>query len=192
QQENLGKADAIPVNANLRQSNPVVIRFDIPKQAIEEKMGMKMEEDKLYHIEGGVLGKYEFEMYRTGDSYIRHFVPVEHHHQIQAGKVHDIKITGVKEVPLTKAQSDLVSEWRSRGVPWNRIAYRINHMQPEHAEAQIQPSRDSGESAKKNLHQLEKLERVDNIRAGFMAESHFQGKDRASHGDRFYFRIGNS
>jgi len=190
-QEKLDRADAIPVNANLRQSNPVVIRFDIPKQAIEEKTGVKMDEDKLYHIKGTVVGKYDFEMYRTPDSYIRHFVPVEHQHQIQASKVHDIRITSVKEVPLTKAQSELVSEWRDRGVPWNRIAYRINHMQPERAEGQIQPPQDSG-SEKTKLHQLEKLERVDNIRATFVAQSRLHKGDLASPRDRFYLQVDNS
>ncbi len=192
QQEKLDRADAIPVNANRHQSNPPVICFDIPKQAIEEKTGVRMDEGKLYQIRGNVVGKYDFEMYRTVGSYVRHFVPVEHHHQIQAGKVHDIRITSVKEVPLTKAQSELVSEWRDRGVPWNRIAYRINHMQPEHVDGQTQPAQDSDVSEKKKLHQLEKLERVDNIGATFVAESRLQKGDLANPRDRFYFRIDNS
>jgi len=187
-QEKLDRADAIPVRAQLRQSNPVVIRFDIPKQAIEEKTGVRMEEEKLFHIKGSV-GKYDFEMYRTASSYIRHSVPVEHHHQIQHGEVHDISISSMKEVPLTKAQSKLVSEWRNRGVPWNRIAYRINHMKPEAAEQQIQPAQHSGVGEKKKLHQLEKLERVDNIGATFVAVARFHGKDKVNHEDRFYFRI---
>ena len=131
-------------------------------------------------------------MYGTVDGYVRHSVPVEHHHQIQGGKTYDIGITSVEEVPLTKAQSKLVSEWRDRGVPWNRIAYRINDMQPEQAEGQIQPAKNSSEDGKKKLHQLEMLERVDNIAATFVAMSRFQGKDKVSREDRFYFRIGNS
>jgi hypothetical protein len=188
-QEKLDRAHAIPIKAQLRQSNPVVIRFDIPRQVIEEKTGVRMEEGKLYHIKGTVAGKYDFEMYRTPDSYIRHFVPVEQHHQIRAGKVHDIKIASVKEVPLTKSQSELVSEWRDRGVPWNRIAYRVNHMRPDTAERQIQPAQDSGGSEKKRLYQLE---RVDNIGATFVAVSRLQKGDLANPRDRFYFRIDNS
>jgi hypothetical protein len=187
-QEKLDKAEAIPVNANHHQSKPPVICFDIPRQAIEEKTGMKLEDDKFYQFKGSVVGKYDFEMYRTGNSYIRHFVPVEHHHQVQSGKVHDIKIASLKEVPLTKAQKDLVSEWRDRGVPWNRIAYRINHMKPEHIEANVQPPEDSG--SQKKLHQLERFERVDNIGATFVAVARLHRNERQ--GDRFYFRIDNS
>ena len=192
QQEKIDKGAAIPVNARLHQSNPVVITFDIPRRDIEEKTGVKFEEGKLYRIKGNVGGKYEFEMYRTVDSYVRHSVPVEHHHQIQGGKTYDIGITSVEQVPLTKAQSQLVSEWRDRGVPWNRIAYRINHMQPELAERQIQPDEKSSEDGKKKLHQLEKLERVDNVGATFVAVSRFHGKDKANRESRFYFRISNS
>jgi hypothetical protein len=131
-------------------------------------------------------------MYRTVDSYVRHSVPVEHHHQIQGGKTYGIGITSIEEVPLTKAQSQLVSEWKDRGVPWNRIAYRISHMQPEQAEGQIQLAKDSGEEGKKVLHQLERYERVDNIGAAFVAMSRLQKGDLASPRDRFYFRIDNS
>jgi len=193
QQEKLDKGGVIPVNARLHQSNPVVITFDIPKRDIEEKTGVRIEEGKLYRIKGNVGGKYDFEMYRTVDSYVRHSVPVEHHHQIQGGKTYDIGITSVEEVPLTKAQSQLVSEWRDRGVPWNRIAYRINHMQPEQAEEQIQPSQKKSAAGEvERLHQLEKLERVENIGATFVAESRLQKRDIANPRDRFYFRIDNS
>ncbi|HEV2389092.1 MAG TPA: hypothetical protein VGS04_00045, partial [Nitrososphaerales archaeon] len=46
--------------------------------------------------------------------------------------------------------------------------------------------------SEKKLHQLEKAECVDNIAATFLAVSRFQGKDKANHEDRFYFRIDNS
>lgn len=192
QQENMDNGNEIPVNARLHQSKPLVITFDIPRRDIEEKTGVKIEDGKLYRIKGDVGGKYDFEMYRTVDSYVRHSVPVEHHHQIQGGNTYDIRISGIEEVPLTKAQSELVSEWKKRGVPWNRIAYRINHMQPEQAEALIRTAKDSGEDGRKKLHQLEKLERVDKIGATFVAVSRLHGKDKINREDRFYFRINNA
>jgi hypothetical protein len=65
-------------------------------------------------------------------------------------------------------------------------------MKPEAAEQQVQSAQHSGAGEKKKLHQLEKLERVDNIGASFMAVSRLHKGDLASPRDRFYFRIDNS
>jgi hypothetical protein len=62
---------------------------------------------------------------------------------------------------------------------------------PEQAEGQIQPAKNLSEVGSK-LHQLEKLDRVDNIWATFVAESRFHGKDKGHRENRFYFRISNS
>ena len=57
QREKIDRDAAIPVNARLHQSNPVVITFDIPRREIEERTGVKIEEGKLYRIKGNVGGK---------------------------------------------------------------------------------------------------------------------------------------
>jgi len=181
----------IPVYARHHQHHPRVITFAIPVLAIKEKCGVTMKEEKFYLIRGSVGGKYDFEMYRTIDRYVRHSVPVECQHLIRERKVYDIGITCVEELPLTEAQRSLVLDWRRRTVPWNTIAYRVFHMEPEQPAHPIQPVRDSLTDARKPR-TLKKLERVDRIGVIFVLASHIHRGGWGKAKDRFYFLIQNS
>jgi len=110
----------IPVRANLIETKPATIRFGIWKRYIEERGGLKMDDNKLYEIKGTVEGVYDFEIVRTARDYVRLYVPIEYHDRIQLGKVYNIGITSMKEVPITEAQRRIL-DWAKRGVPWQRI-----------------------------------------------------------------------
>lgn len=63
-------------------------------------------------------------------------------------------------------------------------------MPPDKGEIKNEPI-DAG-AERPTLHQLEKLEHIENIGAIFKAESRLQRRDKVNREDRFYFRIDNS
>ncbi|TLX97726.1 MAG: hypothetical protein E6K96_02395 [Thaumarchaeota archaeon] len=183
----------IPVQAKLANSNPFSIKMDIPKRDIEERAGLKMDLDKLYEIKGKVEGVHEFEVYRTVRNYARVYVPVEYQSRVRLNEVYHVRIASVKEVPLTEAQREILQDWSRRGVPWNRIAYRIKHMKVDETGHHDEAKESEKVGAKRNIwSEPEKPQLLTDLAAGFVLKAFWQNGGAAPRIPRMYFYIRNA
>ena len=151
---------------------------------------MKIEPDRLYEIKGKVEGVFDFEVCRTVSNYIRVFVPVEYQPRVQLHRVYDVRITSVKEVPLTEAQREILQDWSRRGGPWNRITYRINHMKVDETGRSDEAKEGEKVGAKRNIwSEPEKPQSLTDIAVAFKLTALWQ---RSGAAPRIYFSIQNS
>jgi len=103
--------------------------------------------------------------------------------------VYDVRITSVKELPLTEAQREILQDWSRRGVPWNRITYRINHMKVDQP-GQRNETKESEKATemRKNAVEAEKPQKLENINATFTLDAYRYSRTSP----RIYFQIRNS
>ena len=106
--------DSIPVKANLT-GVPPHIRLDVLKSHIESVAGVEIDRYKLYEIKGSVKGAYEFDVYRTVGKYVYLSPSLEQRDKVQPGRVYDVGIKSVVEVPLTDAQREILGGPKKRG-----------------------------------------------------------------------------
>ncbi len=188
-QENSPEVASIPVKATLVVANPPSVRFQITTRFIEKYAGLKMQRGNLYEMQGKVMGAFDFTVSRLAGEYVRVYVPVESLDLIQPGKVYRVCMTSIKGISLNDGQRELLLAWTKRGVPWNRIIYRINHLRENQAELRDEETKsEKAIEVQNKLAQLEKSQRVENLAAHFTLESHRYSQKSP----RMYFSIESS
>src|SRR2546422_2927285 len=106
---------------------PSIVRLEILRTGIEERTGVRMERDKLYHIKGTVEGIYGFEVYQASRPSIRLHVPAEYRDRVEAGKIYNVTIKSINEVPLTDAQREILL-WSKKGTRWKAVLERSSQV----------------------------------------------------------------
>ncbi len=86
-----------------------------------------MERDKLYHIRGSVEGIYGFEVYQASRPSIRLHVPSEYRDRVEAGKIYNVHIKSINEVPLTDTQREILL-WSKKGTRWKAVLERSSQV----------------------------------------------------------------
>ena len=153
--------DSIPVKANLT-GVPPVIRLDVLKSHIESVTGVEIDRNKLYEINGSVEGAYDFDIYRTVGKYVYLLPSLEQRDKVQPGRVYDVSIKSVAEVPLTDAQREILGGPKKRGA-WRSTMYKINHAMGEGDRGRA--TTDEGKESQTKQPESIVSEKIENINA---------------------------
>src|SRR2546427_9553309 len=161
--------DSIPVKANLT-GVPPVIRLDVLKSHIESVTGVEIDRYKLYEIKGSVKGAYDFDIYRTVGKYVYLTPSLEQRDKVQPGRVYDVGIKSVVEVPLTDAQREILGGPKKRGA-WRSTMYKVNHASAEGGREPAAATVDKGKESRTKRPESILSEKVENINATFILEA---------------------
>ncbi len=159
--------DSIPVKANLT-GNPPLIRFDVLKSHIESVSGVKIDHNKLYEIKGSVKGAYDFDIYRTVGKYVYLSPSLEQRDKFQPGRVYDVSVKSVVEVPLTDAQREILGGPQKRGA-WRSTMYKINHAMGEGQ--RVRTTTDEGKESQTKRSESILPEKIENLNATWILEA---------------------
>ena len=179
--------DTIPVKANLT-GVPEYIRLDVLKSHIESVTGVEIKRNSLYEIKGSVVGAYDFDIYRTVGKYVYLIPSLEQRDKVRPGRVYDVKIESVREVPLTESQREILGGPQKRGA-WRSTMYKLNHAADAASGADANGRMSGNEGESKAVTREPELPSVlKDIGASFDLEArqHNWGNNR------HYFRIRNS
>jgi len=160
--------DTIPVKANLT-GVPPVIRLDVLKSHIESVTGVEIDRYKLYEIKGSVKGAYDFDIYRTVGKYVYLTASLEQRDKVQPGRVYDVGIKSVVEVPLTDAQREILGGPKKRGA-WRSTMYKINHATAE-GDRERATTVDKGKEGQTKRPESILPEKIENINATWILEA---------------------
>jgi hypothetical protein len=106
--------------------------FNLTRRRLEEIVQMKLPTNSLYKIKGGVVGVYDFDLFRRVGNYLRIMVPLEHRDEVTFGKVYSIALRSISEVELSQKQIDVLA--KSRSVRYNSLMYKLSHVEMANAE----------------------------------------------------------
>lgn len=100
--------------------------FDILRVRLERLTGTDVKHGGLYHLVGSIEGVYRFDLYRVARNYVRIMIPLEHRDGVEFGKVYNLRLDSIEEVPLNEEQRRILSS--SKNMQYRPLLYRINRV----------------------------------------------------------------
>ena len=110
------KAHLLPDRGEIR------IRFDLPRRFVEAQSGIKLEDNKLYRLQGEVKDVDVFEIYRTSmkSPYIRIHLPKALEDKVAPHELYSVTISSIEEVKTSKQPNEIAQDIK-RGLNWEQV-----------------------------------------------------------------------
>jgi hypothetical protein len=151
------------------------------KVHIEKQTRKELTRGGFYHLKGAVEGAFDFDIHRIVKNYVRMVTPLEHRDKVESGRVYNICIHSIEEVPLNEKQREIVEH--SVGLQYRPLMYRLARAGIPHETASLD-NLGASEAQPESRPRLS-FEKLDGISATFnpVVRLH-SGRD-----PRLYFRI---